>query len=382
MKILHVCETLPGGPASYFEEVLPYQTSLYGAENIMLLIPEEQLSQVSPDYRGLIKSYAKSGRNIRSFLALALAIRSAIRIHNPSIIHLHSSFAGAVGRIVPAGVRHRPKVIYCAHGWSFDRPPKPPWTHIWMLIERVLARSTDLIVNVSPHEARLLLKNGFSLERVTLVENGVKDLPNPAEDVVLSARESSAAVSLLFVGRMDEQKGFDLLLEELEDVDPGRASLTVAGSAIIGERALSLNAPIKFLGWISRDQVNAQLQEADAVVLPSRWEGMPIAAIEAFRMGCPILVSNRGPFPYMVDDGVSGVVMDIDQPGFLARAIATLEKSNLSAMRVAARSTYKRRFHADRLNRELANAYASLFPSRDVRSENAMLQPAHFQRGR
>src|ERR1700754_4257611 len=113
MKILHVCESLIGGPASYLEEILPYQIQQFGADKVTLLAPANQREFVAPSINCVVETYVRTGRNLRSILALASAIRTNIKRHNPDIVHLHSSLAGAIGRLIIGGMRRRPRVVYC-----------------------------------------------------------------------------------------------------------------------------------------------------------------------------------------------------------------------------------------------------------------------------
>jgi hypothetical protein len=107
MKILHVCESLIGGPASYLEEILPFQAQRLSSKNVILVVPENHRAHVASSIRCVVETYVRTGRNPRSLLALALAIRDAIKRHDPDIVHLHSSFAGAIGRVVLSGLGGR-----------------------------------------------------------------------------------------------------------------------------------------------------------------------------------------------------------------------------------------------------------------------------------
>ena len=121
MKILHVCESLIGGPASYLEEILPYQIQQFGADNVVLLAPEGQRGSIASSIDCVVETYRRTGRDVRSILALALAIRAKIKLHDPDVVHLHSSFAGAIGRLIIRRSRSRARIVYCAHCWAFDQ---------------------------------------------------------------------------------------------------------------------------------------------------------------------------------------------------------------------------------------------------------------------
>src|ERR1700743_2421729 len=206
MKILSVCESLIGGPASYLEEILPYQIQQFGADEVMLLAPASQRDSIASSINCVVETYERKGRDLRSILALALAIRANIKRHNPDIVHLHSSFAGAIGRLIIRVMRVRSRVVYCAHCWAFDRPRQTAVTRLCSLLERQLSPFADAIVNVSPHEEPLLRRAGISLENTKLIVSGIRDL-TPSPDATPRATAEASPLRLLFVGRLDSQKG-------------------------------------------------------------------------------------------------------------------------------------------------------------------------------
>lgn len=356
MKILHVCESLIGGPASYLEEVLPYQIQIFGANNVVVLAPESQRDSIAPSIHCTVETYKRTGRDVRSIMALALAIRKNIKLHNPDIVHLHSSFAGAIGRLIIRALQLQTRVIYCAHCWAFDRPRQTIGTRLYTILERALSRHTDVIVNISPHEEKILRKAGIPLHNAKLIVSGIKDLISLPDD----APPSTGPMRLLFVGRFDAQKGVDLLLREFNQLEPGRATLDLVGAKIVDNDDLMIPPDVNLMDWVPREALPAMFAKFDAVVMPSRWEGMPLLAIEALRSGRPLICSNHGAFPYFIKNGVNGILIDIGTPGFLARALTKLENADRAAMNAAARDTFAAMFHRDRMNRDLIALYDSL----------------------
>jgi glycosyltransferase involved in cell wall biosynthesis len=350
---------LIGGPASYLEEVLPFQVEQFGRDNVILLAPAEHRGYITDRFTGITETYRRSGRNPQSLFALAVALRQAIGRHRPDLIHLHSSFAGAIGRSVALTVRPRPLIVYCAHCWSFDRTPQSGICRLWRWVEWSLSHVTDRIINISPHEQGLLSRAAFPLRKVSLIVTGIGDLEASALSPPVS-RRLRGPLRLLFIGRLDPQKGADLLLREWDDIDPARATLSLVGGKVIGDSELTVPPLVRPLGWMTRSAIIDLIRDHDAVLMPSRWEGMPIAAIEALRVGRPLLASNRGPFPHFIVDGVNGVLMDIDTPGFLDRALRVIETSDLATMGAAARATYEVSFQRSRMNRDLEQVYRDL----------------------
>ena len=359
MKILHVSESLIGGPASYLEEILPFQIQRISPQNVILVVPEDHRAHVAASIHCVVETYIRTGRNPRSLLALALAIRHAIKRHDPDIVHLHGSFAGAVGRFVLSALRARARVVYCAHCWSFDRPEPSMTTRLRTAAEWALSHLTDVIVNISPHELPLLRRARFSLKKTVLIVTGLRDLP-PERRTPMAERASGSPLRLLFAGRMDRQKGIDLLLREFADIDPNRATLTLIGNNVVGKTELILLPHVESIGWVARDVLSTALQDVDAVIMPSRWEGMPLWAIEVMRAGRVLVCSSHGAFPHFITHGSNGFLIDIDSPGFLDRALLQLETSDLAAVGRAARTTYETMFGNEPMNTDLMKLYNRL----------------------
>ena len=369
MKILHVSESLIGGPASYLEETIPYQTRQLGADNVVVLAPANQREHIASSIGCTVETYHRTGRNLRSILALGLAIRQSIRRHDPDVVHLHSSVAGAVGRLVIIGMRRKPHVVYCAHCWSFDRPQQTSATRLWMVLERLLSRCADAIVTISPHEEELLRRARFPLGKTKLIVSGMKDLvPNRTNAPARAARRCGPW-RLLFVGRLDRQKGVDLLLRDFALLKPGYATLRVVGSTIVDSSQLVVPPGVHLSSWVPRETLPTLFEGFDAIVMPSRWEGMPLLAIEALRSGRILICSNHGAYPHFIEDGVNGMLVDVAITGWLDKALTTLENSDLAAMSVAARATYLTTFEPERMNRDLVELYARLVKRPRLQSE-------------
>ncbi|MEM7601043.1 MAG: glycosyltransferase, partial [Verrucomicrobiota bacterium] len=157
------------------------------------------------------------GRAINPFkdLGAVLSMRREIRRFNPDLISLHSSKAGAIGRVAALGINC--PLIYTPHCWSFvDGFSK---AGIYRIIEKLLAPAATQIVTVSEDERQLGLSQGVGKASETrTIHNGVKDrfASGPA------IPESNESASLVMVGRFEEQKDQYLLvtaLNQLRELD-------------------------------------------------------------------------------------------------------------------------------------------------------------------
>jgi glycosyltransferase involved in cell wall biosynthesis len=353
MRVLHVCEILSGGPATYLQELLPAQLRRYGADRIGVLAPQDQLSHL-PQEPGLkVHGYARAGRDLRSCLALSRSLLETIHAFEPDLVHAHCSFAGAVVRASKAICAWKAAVVYCAHCWAFDPYRESRLKPLYGILERALVPWTDALVNVSPHEQIVLACYGFPRDKIRCVVTGIAQDP-PARPV-----SGSGPLRLLFLGRFDRQKGLDLLLAQMRAIPPALAELRVVGARVLNDTSREPDhAPnVTFGGWAQRSQVPGLIADHDAVVMPSRWEGFPQVALEAMRAGRAIIASSRGPFLHLVEHETTGVLLDFQEDGALARSLEQHDRPAMARMGVAARIRFDTHYLASRMNEEILQVY-------------------------
>jgi glycosyltransferase involved in cell wall biosynthesis len=269
----------------------------------------------------------------------------------PDVAHAHGLRAGALTAIAVAGPRgrrrragggRRPGLVVTVH----NAPPVGGGARllVYRLLERVVARSADLVLCVSPDlEARMRLAGA---RRVAPAIVPAAD-PGPARasgQVSLSPDGEASAGSrplVLAVGRLAAQKDFGTLLEAAtrwQDLDPAPL-LVIAGDGPLAEdlraQAASLGVEAAFLGH--RDDVTDLLTAATVFVLPSRWEGQPLILQEALRAGAAIVASRIGGIPALVGDDAAMLVAPGDVHALAAAVRAVLADVSLAGrLRAAA----------------------------------------------
>lgn len=159
-----------------------------------------------------------------------------------------------------------------------------------------------------------------------------------------SGPRSSEVFHLLQVGTICDRKNQSFLIEVLDRLPPdlrGRARLSLVGGSQQPEyerelrhRLLvcGLEKNVFFLGW--RDDVHALMLDSDLLVMPSRDEGVPNAVQEAMALGLPVLGSDRGGIPEVLDHGKTGWVLPIDDPARWTETIGRLIKDPETLARV------------------------------------------------
>ncbi|MFG2075048.1 glycosyltransferase family 4 protein [Nonomuraea maritima] len=251
--------------------------------------------------------------------------------HDADVVHAHGLRAGALtalGRRGPVVTLHN---ALTAGGFV---------GLVYGVLERVVARRAGRVLVVSPDLGERMTRLGARDVRNALVAAPV---PRPPKRTPREVRDELGAGDrplLVTVARLAQQKGLDTLLDVARGPWPGGASRTplfaVAGEgplrAELQRRIDAEGLPVRLLG--GRDDVPDLLGAADALLMPSRWEGQPLTLREALMMGTPAVASDVGGIPEILGD--AGLLVPYgDVEGFRG-AVRTLLEEGETARRLAA----------------------------------------------
>ena len=210
---------------------------------------------------------------------------------------------------------------------------------------RLYNKEVQAVVAISEGVRAMLIESGVDAARIHVVPSGVdadRFVPTAGARSAARARYQIAdhACLLVVVGALEERKGHAVLLEALAILANPRVHLLCAGegSARAGLEArcaaLGLDATVRFLGRV--DDVASVLAAADVMVMPSRQEGLGVAALEAMAVGLPVIASRVGGLPEAVKDGETGLLVPTGDPAGLAAAIGRLAADPMLARRLGA----------------------------------------------
>lgn len=370
MKILHAAENIKGGVGTYLRELLVAQRETFGEDVVVALVPESQREMVGTPDGVEIVTFNDRGTRLVNACRLAWRMRQVVVRTRPRVAHLHSTFAGAALRPLLRVIASSATVIYCSHGWAFDRDTSPASRLGAVLIERVLARWCDAVICISDYERRAARRIGIPASKLHLVSNGIpRDAPRVADKV----KWPDERRRVLFVGRFDRQKGTDVLLAALAELQDSTFCYLV-GDAVLGDTTLtSLPANAQATGWLSPAEIEAFYRSADVVVVPSRWEGFGLIAVEAMRAELPVIASRVGGLPEIVVDGETGVLLPPADKDALVRTLRDLSDEELAAMGRAGRQRFLRHFTMDRVHRQISHLYetADATPAADTQASTS-----------
>lgn len=364
IRVLHISEILPGGTATYLQELWSHQREQLGQAQVRFLLPGPQLEHAPDLPAHLVTGWPREGRDLRSLARLGTAINKEIAAFRPDIVHIHGTFGGVVGRIVLSARAKRPKIVYCSHGWSFAMDVSPLKKRLYAGLERTLSRASDAIITISDDERRLAVEAGLPPDKLLTISNGILEAPQGAG----VSRPSEGPIRLLFAGRHDRQKGLDILLAAMTKLGDMPVELDVLGEPL-GEDGRALGkgdastaragGRVNYIGWVPRQEVARRMAAADAFVMPSRWEGFGLVAVEAMREGTPVIASDRGALPEIIDHGRTGLIFKLD-PEALADCLRQISRPQLRALGAEARSEFERRFTSHRMSEDILALYQRL----------------------
>ena len=294
MKVLHVCESVTGGIATYLNELIPHQISLYGIENIRLIVSKQQVAELTVPSSIIFTFEQLNRKSVIAQFKMASTYKEKVAEFQPSVVHLHSTFAGFWFRVPLFFSQKQPyKVVYCSHGWAFDMQKPMLVKRIFAAIEKVLLRHTDHVVCISEHDKRSAESFGMRKEKLRVVRNPIE----LTGDEIVPVSLESKFVNFLYVGRFDKQKGFDILTEAVRLSHNTRFRVHCIGSAVVSNNDTkdSFDDPrLISLGWKQKKDVLQYMKGCDALIVPSRWEGFGLVVLEALVCGCPVFHSGAG----------------------------------------------------------------------------------------
>lgn len=353
MKVLHVGEYVQGGVATYIRTLLDHPDYPEIEDYLVCSDYNSDHSWKLPEDRIYYYPYKRTLGNIPNAIK---AIYRVVKHVKPDVIYCHSTWAGLFVRLPLFFLPKHCRIIYNAHGWAFLRDTTSLNKALYALIERVLSIRTDAIVNVSDYEYRAAKNAGISKKRLRLIFSGISSVKGETPPVELP----KGVINLLFVGRFDAPKGIDYLLEHFSKCKRKDIHLFVIGDNVLGDSEkipMIDTEKITFCGWIPHDKLDGYYKSCDAVIMPSRWEAFGLVGVEAMKYGKPIIVSNRGALPELVEDGENGYIFPFDSPDALTHLLSGLDKEKLADMGRKAEKIFQKKYQMERMIEESIRLY-------------------------
>lgn len=283
----------------------------------------------------------------------------------PDVLHGHSSVGGALARM--AAAPSRVPAVYTPNGLATGTAA--------VTVERILGRSTAVLVAVSDSEAALASRLRLvPSDRIRVIRNGIDlDPPAPASVPDLRAQLGLAPrVALVAtVARLVDQKAPDNFVAVIADVlgrRPDVHGLLIGMGplqAVVDRAVASLGLTGRFHQIHHLPDAWAALDQLDVFVLASRFEGGPYTPLEAIRAGVPVVLTDVVGNRDIVEPGRSGILCSSGDIDGMARAVVELLESphRRQAMVAAAHARLADRFDVVAMGAGHAELYRSLASS-------------------
>lgn len=310
-RILFVVEAMGGGVFTYIVDLaneLVNSYDMYIAFAIRQQTPKNYKEYFDKRIHLIeVKNFTRSIDPIKDFKAI-FEVKKIAKGIKPDIIHLHSSKAGAIGRIAFNG-KETP-LFYTPHGYSFLMENyKPAKRTIFKVIESILAKRNCTTISCSFGEHQETLK---LTKNALFVNNGINVAE--LEKVLAKVNKVDHPFTVYTLGRICHQKNptlFNAIAESMPEVH-----FLWIGDGELREELKSAN--IEITGWIDREKALSLSYNADVFILTSLWEGLPISLLESMYMKKLCVVNDVIGNHDVIHNG---------ENGFVCRTIAEYQKA-------------------------------------------------------
>lgn len=295
-------------------------------------------------------------------------IKRIVEENRYDIVHCHTPIAAMCTRLACRKARkHGTRVFYTAHGFHFFKgAPLKNWLFFYP-VEKFCARYTDVLVTINQEDYNRA-KRKFRAKQVAYIPGvgiNVGKFANAQVDRAEKRAEIGVptdATLLLSVGELNENKNHEVVLRAMASLDAAELHYAIAGR---GERMDYLNRLAADLGVAERlhtlgfrTDIAELYKAADVCVLPSRREGLAVAALEGMAAGLPLIVSDHRGVRDYATDGTNALICPIDDVDATAEAIERLlADPTLRASMGAENSRIILNYDEKVINRMMLDAY-------------------------
>ncbi|MDH7461802.1 glycosyltransferase family 4 protein [Chitinophagaceae bacterium 26-R-25] len=297
-------------------------------------------------------------------------VKTFVEGENIQLVHAHGTRANS--NVYWAAKKLNLPLVYTIHGWSFHDDQNPIVKKIRVLGEKVLTKKSDVNISVAASN-QATGKQYFKDFESVVINNGINQQKFNPDRALKNVREElhipAGDPLVVFVARFIHQKQPLALIKAFAKAAEKLPSLKLllVGDGDQKEEALQL---VKTLGIEEkvvfqqfRQDVPEVLAAGDIYVLPSLWEGLPIALLEAMAMGKAIIATAADGTREVIQHNNNGILLPMENvEDNLAAAIVDLANDPAKRKKLgdAARATISERFSADKMTREIEKIYLKL----------------------
>ena len=315
------------------------------------------------------EKFAYQGTGVgNSLLTKSIAFAGALNSYRKvlddyDIVHLHISAKGSYKRkslMAKMAEQDGKKVILHEHSGEFARDFQAGNKAYREDVRKTFA-AADCVIVLSEEWRDYFADNVCDESKLMVLHNGVPVPPTPCD--------ASQHEDILFLGWLEDRKRPNVLMRASREALAAfpNANLLFGGVGSRDQYAaladeLGIAKRCEFLGWVDGEAKERLFEQAGIFCLPSRDEGMPMSVLEAMAHGVPVIATSVGGVPRLIQDGIDGYLMDVDDEERLSRLLLELEglPERRRAVGMAGRKKVEESFGIDVVIERLVSLYEEL----------------------
>lgn len=359
---------------------------LYGAELLLLQLAEQQLKKGINATIVSIGNHQVTEKAIETeavkrkiplrvfrmkdgpnFIGAYRVVRTA-KQDNVNIFHSHGYKGNILFGLMPKFIRKIP-IISTLHGWIVGNRFSRKTIYVWL--DKLSIRNMDYVITVNQRMQAFLPESMKNKGKVTTIENGISSDVNKveirnAEDLIKKLPQTRYTIGS--IGRLSKEKGFIDLVAVLEmlrsyDVDVCLIIIGDGPEREILEQEAKQRGVSEYLvlpGYQS--SIDSYLTIYDIMLLPSLTEGLPLTLLEAMRSRTPVIATNVGGMPVVIENGRGGIIINKESPYELSQAITQLINDKSLALSYADYSykKFKDNYTVEKMERKYFHIYEAI----------------------
>ena len=356
--VVHIIDRLPpDGAERLIAEVLRNRGDAYEYHVLCLVEGGRLVDEIERNGVPVTVLGRRNGHDWRHGLALYRWLRSK----SPQVVHTHLFTADAWGRTF-AWLARVPGIFSTVHSTNAWK------SSLHLQVDRILSRLSDAVIACTAEVQNTIVSQGIPEHKVVSVPNGV-DLDRMSGFAAVDLKDDFGVPgdvpTFALIGRLHEAKGHTDLLPVLQSIAEagqefacifvGEGELEVDLRRRVAE--MSLQSHVFFAGF--RSDVPGILKALDFLVMPSRWEGLPISLLESMACDTPVVASAVGGIPDVIESGVDGLLYPQGDAEALTSALTQMLCDPTGRERMADKGRAK--IEAQYSAAAVARAYESLY---------------------
>ncbi|MEK9209378.1 MAG: glycosyltransferase family 4 protein [Patescibacteria group bacterium] len=327
-----------------------------------------------------IKNFQRDINFLKEILAF-FEILKLIKKIKPDLIHVSSSKAGGIAGLAAKFyslliTHYSLPAVFTAHGWGFNEP-RPKW-QIWLikLASKITAKFYDKIICVSEFDRQSALENKIAKpEKLIAIHNGIEQIEFLSrEEAQQKLLGKTSPYVIGTIAEWTKNKGLFSLLEAVTQINKENLSLVLIGSGENPDKE-------KIYGFIKNNRLNnvyarewinkaaRYLKAFDIFILPSLKEGLPYTLLEAGLAELPVVATNVGGVPEIIENEKTGILVEPAKAEELKNAVEKLLTEPKLAQKLASNLHQKiiLEFSLEKMLEKTINVYSTLNSSLDLR---------------